>query len=84
MYLCKENVLKTKKYKSKLINAVHWGAYLISVDYSLSVARLGGFPSNLAILKLVGLEKIALGGDIKFGLVFNRSGSFYKPHVLAQ
>ena len=25
-YLCKENVLKTKKYKSKLINAVHWGA----------------------------------------------------------
>ena len=63
-----------------VVAVAHWCLLLLRCGEinGCSVARLGGFPPNWATFKVIGLEKIALGGNIKFGLVFNMSGGFLK------
>ncbi len=41
-----------------------------------SVARLGGFPPNWAVLNLIVRVNIGLGRWTKFGLVFGQFGGF--------
>ncbi len=47
-----------------------------SSDPICSVARLGGFPPNWAVLNLIVRVNIGLGGWTKIGLVFGQFGGF--------
>ncbi len=45
-------------------------------SFKVSVARLGGFPPNWAVLNLIVRVNIGLGGWTKIGLVFGQFGGF--------
>ncbi len=50
--------------------------YIIVAPLCPSVARLGGFQPNWAVLNLIVRVNIGLGGWTKFGLVFGQFGGF--------